>query len=170
MLANTDERDNVAIIYSWVYMIRHWWFYGRKWHSPSPIWKTLQDSKKIFRPQKKTGAGGVGGGGGVYVMENIRCKYRLPASCYDREPEVRNCWNYNWNLNGWVFDYELSGCWFASHCSHLNVRYVSFNLDVHVTTECRFTLKGICDMIKTHRQFMLHTWIIESVGEVKMIK
>ena len=33
----------------------------------------------------------------------------------------------NWTLshlaNGWVFIYELSGCGFESHCSHLNFRY-----------------------------------------------
>ena len=26
-------------------------------------------------------------------------------------------------LNGWVFDYELSGCGFESSCSHLNFRF-----------------------------------------------
>ena len=26
-------------------------------------------------------------------------------------------------LNGWEFIYELSGCWFDSHCSHLNFRF-----------------------------------------------
>ena len=26
-------------------------------------------------------------------------------------------------LNGWVFVYELNGCWFVSCCSHLNFRY-----------------------------------------------
>ena len=26
-------------------------------------------------------------------------------------------------LNGWVFVYELSGCGFESHCSHLNFRF-----------------------------------------------
>ena len=27
------------------------------------------------------------------------------------------------SLSGWVFVYELSGCWFESRCSHLNLRY-----------------------------------------------
>ena len=26
-------------------------------------------------------------------------------------------------LNGWLFVYELNGCGFESHCSHLNFRY-----------------------------------------------
>ena len=33
-LAHTHEADNVAINYSWAYMIRHWWLNGKKWLSP----------------------------------------------------------------------------------------------------------------------------------------
>ena len=35
--------------------------------------------------------------GRVYDMENKDAKYRLPESCYSREPEVRNCKNYTRN-------------------------------------------------------------------------
>ena len=39
-LAYTHEADNFAINCSWVYMIGHWWLYGRKWPS-SPLPKRI---------------------------------------------------------------------------------------------------------------------------------
>ena len=57
-------------------------------------------------------------------------------------------------LNGWVFVYKLTGCSFESRCSHLNFRYRAVSskmfLDIQVTAQCRFTLKRVCDMIRTH--------------------
>ena len=39
----------------------------------------------------------------------------------------KNYWSlhilFSFWLNGWVFVYELSGCGFQSHCSHLNFRF-----------------------------------------------
>ena len=64
-------------------------------------------------------------------------------------------------LNGWVFLYELSGCEFASHCSHLLHLYlytyippVSSKkfLDIQATIELGFTLKRVRDMIRTYSQ------------------
>ena len=34
--AYTHETDNFAINFSWVYMIGHWWLYGRTWPSSLP--------------------------------------------------------------------------------------------------------------------------------------
>ena len=50
-------------------------------------------------------------------------------------------------LSDWVFDYELCGCGFESHCSHLNFRFLEF-LDIQATIECGITLKRLLDMIK----------------------
>ena len=83
-LAYTHEADNFAINCSWVYMISHWWLYGRKWPSsplpkrilvppiqrvskkfeifPAPSYKL----QKIFLAQQKN----IFMGGGVYTMEN----------------------------------------------------------------------------------------------------
>ena len=55
--------------------------------------------------------------------------------------------------NGWAFISEISGCGIDSCCSYLNLQY-TFNkdlLDIQTTTECTFTLKRGCDMIRrTH--------------------
>ena len=55
-----------------------------------------------------------------------------------------------------MFVYELSGCGFKSSCIHLKYRFhVCFKqgvLDIHATIECGFTLKCICDMIRTYNQ------------------
>ena len=59
-------------------------------------------------------------------------------------------------LNCWVFVYELSGCGFESHCSHLHFIYCAcFEKgvpDIHAIIECGFTLKCVCDMIRTYSQ------------------
>ena len=58
-------------------------------------------------------------------------------------------------LNGWAFVYKISGCGIDSCCSYLNFRYhACFEqgaLDTQTTTECTFTLKRGCDIIRrTH--------------------
>ena len=61
----------------------------------------------------------------------------------------------NWSvwLNGWVFVYKLSASGFESHCIYLTADIVPVSsmeyLDIQATTECRFTLKFVCDII-TH--------------------
>ena len=49
--------------------------------------------------------------------------------------------------DGWVFIYKLSGCGFASSCSHLNFRFrTCFEggvLDIQATIECRITLNSV---------------------------
>ena len=58
-------------------------------------------------------------------------------------------------LSGWVFDYKLSGCGFESSCSDLNFRFCTCfeqGVDIRATIECGFTLKCICDMIRTCSQ------------------
>ena len=48
-------------------------------------------------------------------------------------------------------------CGFESHCSHSNFTYCAcFEQEVPSTTDCRFTLKCACDMIRTQSQ-MYHT-------------
>ena len=56
-------------------------------------------------------------------------------------------------LNGWAFAYEISGCGIDSCCSYLNFRYrACFEhkelFDIQTTTECTFTIKRGCDMIR----------------------
>ena len=59
----------------------------------------------------------------------------------------------NWSvwLNGWVFVYKLSASGFESHCIYLTADIVPVSsmeyLDIQATTECRFTLKFVCDII-----------------------
>ena len=69
-----------------------------------------------------------------------------------------------------MFVYKLSGCGFESRCSHLNVRYrvcfVQGVPDIQATTECRLTLKQVCDMIRAYSLLVIlaiflstFTWI-----------
>ena len=54
-------------------------------------------------------------------------------------------------LNGWVFVYELSSCVLQSYCSHLNSRYrACFEQGVLWHSGCRYTLKRVCNMMRTH--------------------
>ena len=57
-------------------------------------------------------------------------------------------------LNDWAFIYEISGCGIDSCSSYLNFQYTPISskelLDIQTTTECTFTLKRGCDMIRTH--------------------
>ena len=50
-------------------------------------------------------------------------------------------------LKAKVFIYEISGCGFESHWSHLNVRYCAC-----FEQEYGFTLNWVCDMIRTYSQ------------------
>ena len=58
--------------------------------------------------------------------------------------------------NGWVFVYELSGCWFESRCSNLTFRYRAFLskefLDIQSNIECEFTLKCVRHMMIKYSQ------------------
>ena len=62
--------------------------------------------------------------------------------------------------NGWGFVYKPSNCCFKSCCSHLNFRIMPVSskefLDIKATTECRFTLKCVCDTISTPHSQMHH--------------
>ena len=54
-----------------------------------------------------------------------------------------------------LFVYELSGCGFESHCSHLNFRYCACleqEVFSHSGMEYKFTLKGVRDIIRIHSQ------------------
>ena len=55
-----------------------------------------------------------------------------------------------------MFLYELIGCGFESRCSHLSLDFAPVSskefLDIQATIECGFTLKQVCDMIKTYSQ------------------
>ena len=73
-------------------------------------------------------------------------------------------------LDGWKFVYKLSGCGFECCCSHLNADILSVLSkefgDIQATIEFGFSLKCICDMIKTDSQlhctekFLQHSAII----------
>ena len=60
-------------------------------------------------------------------------------------------------LNGWAFGYELSGYGFESRYSHLNLDIKpvlsSEFLDIQANTKYRFTLKLVCDMMRTHNHW-----------------
>ena len=53
-----------------------------------------------------------------------------------------------------MFVYELIGCVFESRSSQLNFQYTPVSrkefLDIQATAKCRFTLKRVFDMIRTH--------------------
>ena len=56
-----------------------------------------------------------------------------------------------------MFVYELNGCGFEFRCSHLKTSdFVPVSskefLDIQATIECGFTLKRVCDMIRTYSQ------------------
>ena len=66
------------------------------------------------------------------IQANIKCEFTLKCvrdviRTYsqmhptDKYSQHSSC---IWSIwpNGWVFVYELSGCWFESRCSHLNFR------------------------------------------------
>ena len=76
-------------------------------------------------------------------------------------------------LNGWVFVYELSGCGFESSCSHLTFRYCAcFELGVpyiQATTECRITLKRVCDMITTRSPTYTLVLLITAIKQLLTI-
>ena len=55
-------------------------------------------------------------------------------------------------LNGRVFIYELSACGFGSLKLQISLVLSKDFLDIQATIECRFTLKHVCDMIKTCSQ------------------
>ena len=60
-------------------------------------------------------------------------------------------------LNGWMFNYELSGCEFELRCCHLNFRYgACFEQGVPwhsgKTIECGFTLELVLYIIRTYSQ------------------
>ena len=106
-----NETDNIAINYSWIYMIGHWWFYRRnmppllKRKLGLPQYKRSQGNlkfsqplvtrcKKYFSPHKKMFVAG----GGEYIawME------KRDASSTDYQKvvrvcgqKVRHCRNYN---------------------------------------------------------------------------
>ena len=77
-------------------------------------------------------------------------------------------------LNGWVFDYELSGCGFESSCSYLILDFTPASsmefLDIQATIKCGFTLTCVRNMISTYGQmhrtdkYSQHSSIIWSVG------
>ena len=58
--------------------------------------------------------------------------------------------------NGWVFIYELGGCAFESHFSHLSFRFRTCFckefFTIQATIECGFILKCVHEMIKTYSQ------------------
>ena len=95
-----NETDNIAINYSWIYMIGHWWFYRRnmppllKRKLGLPQYKRSQGNlkfsqplvtrcKKYFSPHKKIFVAG----GGEYIawME------KRDASSTDYQKVVRLC-------------------------------------------------------------------------------
>ena len=54
------------------------------------------------------------------VLDMIKTNSQMhPIYKYSRHSSI--IWSFC--LNGWVFDYNLSGCGIESHCSHLNLRY-----------------------------------------------
>ena len=60
-------------------------------------------------------------------------------------------------LNALVFVYELNGRGFESLCSHLSFRYRAcfeqgVPLEIQAIVECRFTIKTICDILRTRSQ------------------
>ena len=75
--------------------------------------------------------------------------------------------------NGWVFIYKISGCQFQPSCitETSDIPPVSSKkfLDIQANIECRFTLKCLCDMIRTYSEIHRSdkcsqlSWIIWSV-------
>ena len=68
-------------------------------------------------------------------------------------------------------DYKLSGCWLESRCSHL-ITYIApvsrkEFLDIQATTDCRLTLRRVCDMIKFTVNWIISVnWIITQLNHL----
>ena len=58
-------------------------------------------------------------------------------------------------LNGWVFVYELGFCVefilvAVTEMTDIAPVWSKQLLDIQATTDCRFTLEGVCDVKQTH--------------------
>ena len=129
--------------------LRTKWFYGRiSLLSLKPqIWHLLRATSSVtFRQTTEWG----------FTLKLLRDRiitYRLMHDTDKYSQHSSIIWPF-WR-NDWVFIYELSGCWFESRCSHLNLRYVTcFQQSVprHWGKLCGFTLKPVSDMIITYSQ------------------
>ena len=59
-------------------------------------------------------------------------------------------------LNGWVFVYELSGCWFEYHCSQLSFRYCACFEQAVPWHSCKYR-------VWIHSE--MHTWMTRTYSQ-----